>query len=59
MTAVAFRMTSRTPGGVEHLRPRRSWVILNADGGHPGNDLPGLRHSPLARPADGLISITE
>jgi hypothetical protein len=38
--------------------PKLGWVILNADGGHPGND---LQHAAIRRwraPQDGLISIT-
>jgi len=38
--------------------PRLGWVILNADGGHPGND---LKHAAVRRwiaPRDGLVSIS-
>jgi hypothetical protein len=38
--------------------PKLGWVLLNADGGHPGND---LQHAAIRRwtaPRDGIIAIT-
>jgi hypothetical protein len=44
-------------GGPELPDPKLGWVVLNADGGHPGND---PQHAAIRRwnaPRDGMISI--
>ncbi len=44
-------------GGPDLPNPELGWVTLNAEGGHPGND---LRHAAVRRwtaPRDGLISV--
>ncbi|HUR45058.1 MAG TPA: DUF1553 domain-containing protein, partial [Candidatus Saccharimonadales bacterium] len=44
-------------GGPDLPDPKLGWVVLNADGGHPGND---LSHAAIRRwnaPRDGMIAI--
>jgi hypothetical protein len=45
-------------GGTNLPDPQLGWVLLNADGGHPGDD---LQHAAIRRwlaPRDGVISIS-
>jgi mono/diheme cytochrome c family protein len=45
-------------GGTNLPDPKLGWVLLNADGGHPGDD---AQHAAIRRwiaPRDGVISIT-
>jgi hypothetical protein len=44
-------------GGTNLPDPKLGWVLLNAEGGHPGND---LQHAAIRRwmaPRDGVVSI--